>query len=107
MATNGTVTINHVQYDASGQWAKGTIKFKSVSPYLGLGWGHRPERGGFGFFGDLGVAYGKPTVTLNVSDGLRQAAGDANIAAEQATLQDKANKAKFFPVLRIGVDYQW
>jgi len=107
VVTNGQITINNQQYNAAGEWAKGTVKFKSLSPYFGIGFGHRPQRGGLGLYGDLGAAYGRPDVSLAVSDGLRAAAGDSNIAAEQATLQDKADKLKFFPVIRIGLDYQW
>lgn len=107
VANGGTVTINHQQYSAAGQYAHVGVKFPSVSPYLGLGWGHRPERGGLGFFGDIGVAYGSPTATLSVSNGLQLAAGSANLAAEQSSLQHDANKLKFYPVLRVGLDYQF
>jgi hypothetical protein len=107
VASSGTITINHQQYSAAGQYAHVAAKFATVSPYLGLGWGHRPERGGLGFFGDLGVAYGKPNVTLAVSNGLQQAAGSSNIAAEQSSLQHEANKLTFYPVLRVCLDYQF
>jgi hypothetical protein len=106
-ATGGTITINHQQYDATGQWVHAKAKYSTVRPYLGLGWGHRPEHSGFGFFGDVGVAYGKPSVSFNVSDGLRLAAGDANIAAERASVQSKADNLKFYPVVRVGFDYEF
>ncbi len=107
VASSGTITINHQQYSAAGQYAHVAAKFATVSPYLGLGWGHRPQRGGLGFFGDVGVAYGKPNVTLAVSPGLQQAAGSSNVAAEQSSLQHEANKLSLYPVLRVGLDYQF
>jgi len=106
-ASGGSVTINHQQYSAAGQYARVKVKFPSVSPYIGLGWGHRPERGGIGFFGDVGVAYGSPTATLSVSSELAQAAGSSNLASEQSSLQHDANKLQFYPVVRLGLDYEF
>lgn len=103
----GTVTINHQQYSAAGQFIDARAKYSTVSPYVGLGWGHRPERGGLGFFGDVGVAYGHPSVSLNLSPELAQAAGAENVAAEKASLESKADNLKVYPVVRVGIDYQW
>lgn len=104
-AHNGTVTINGQRYDASGEWVRAKAKYATVRPYLGLGWGHRPERDGLGFFGDLGVAYGSPSVSFGTSPNLQAAAGQANIDAERRNVQDKADKLRFFPVIRVGLDY--
>lgn len=103
---HGTVTINGQTYDATGQYVRSTIDFNSTSPYLGIGWGHHPGFGP-GFFTDLGFIYGRPKATIDVSSGLRQAAGDQNIAAEQAFLQRQADHLRFFPVVRVGVDFHW
>lgn len=103
--TGGTVTINHQQYDASGEWVHAQAKYSTVRPYLGLGWGHRPEHTGLGFFGDVGVAYGSPSVSFATSPGLQAAAGEANIEAERQQVQDKADNLRFYPVVRVGLDY--
>lgn len=104
-ATGGTVTINHQQYDASGEWVHARAKYSTVRPYLGLGWGHRPNHTGFGFFGDVGVAYGSPDVSFSTSPGLQAEAGAANIEAERQHVQDKADNLRFYPVVRVGVNY--
>jgi len=104
--SNGTLTINGQSYAASGQWVRSTIDFNSTSPYLGIGWGHHPGFGP-GFFTDLGFLYGRPTARITVSPGLQQAAGSANLAAEQASLQRQADHLRFYPVLRMGVDFHW
>ncbi len=103
---HGTVTINGQRYDANGQYVRSTIDFNSISPYLGIGWGHHPGFG-LGFFSDVGFIYGRPTASIAVSSGLRQAAGDQNIAAEQASLQSQADHLRFFPVVRVGIDFHW
>lgn len=104
-ADGGTITINHQKYDAAGQWVHAKAKYSTVRPYLGLGWGHRPEHGGLGFYGDVGVAYGSPDVSFHVSDGLQQEAGQANIDAERRSVQSKADDLKWYPVIRVGLDY--
>lgn len=104
-AKNGTFNINGTSYSAAGQWVSASASFPSVQPYLGLGYGFTPKRSGVGFFADLGVAYGKPDVKLDVSSGLLAQAGQANVNAEQQDLQDKLNKLRFYPVLNIGISY--
>jgi len=106
-ASGGTITINGARYDATGEWVHGKAKYSTVRPYLGLGWGHRPEHTGVGFFGDVGVAYGNPDVSFNVSQGLQAEAGAANIEAERQRIQNKADNLKFYPVIRVGLDYTW
>ncbi len=106
VVTNGTVTINGQSYNASGEWVRSAIDFKSTAPYLGIGWGHHPGFGP-GFYTDVGVRIGRPSAVISVSPGLRQAAGSANIAAAQASLQRKADHLRFFPVLRFGIDFHW
>jgi len=103
---NGTVTINGQTYNATGQYVNSAIDFKSTAPYIGIGWGHHPGLGP-GFFTDLGVIFGRPTAIITVSPALQQAAGSANIAAEQADLQRQADHLRFYPVLRMGIDFHF
>jgi opacity protein-like surface antigen len=103
---NGSVTINGQSYDATGQYVNSTIDFRSTSPYLGIGWGHHPGLGP-GFYTDLGVIFGRPSATITVSPALRQAAGSQNIAAEQADLQRQADHLRFYPVIRMGIDFHF
>ena len=103
---NGSVTINGQSYDATGQYVDSTIDFRSTSPYLGIGWGHHPGLGP-GFYTDLGVIFGRPSATITVSPALRQAAGSQNIAAEQADLQRQADHLRFYPVIRMGIDFHF
>jgi hypothetical protein len=99
------VTINGKSYNSVGQSLNGSAKFPTVSPYVGIGFGHQATHKGFGFYGDLGVAYGRPNVSLTASPGLLAEAGQANIDAERQQLQNKANNLKFYPVIDVGVKY--
>jgi len=114
----GSVTVNNttVNYGA-GDALSGRVKFPSVAPYLGLGWGQRSaQEPGFGFVFDLGVSFGKPKTTLTANTSLtaklNAAAGfgataASEIEAERRELARKANKLKVFPHLSVGVSYRF
>lgn len=101
----GAITINGVAYSAPGESLYMEAKFPIVSPYIGIGWGHKQSDNGGGFYADFGTAYGRPKVTLTASPGLLAAAGQANIDEEQRRAQDKADKLRFYPVLKVGYSY--
>jgi hypothetical protein len=102
-ATNGNIEINNHSYSAAGQSLHASLNFPTVRPYVGLGYGHAQSTG-FGFYADLGVAYGKPSVDLTASPTLAAAAA-TDLATEKSDLQSKANDLKFMPVLSLGVSY--
>lgn len=104
---NGTFTINGVQVSAPGESLHAEIKLPSVRPFIGLGWGHSPKDTGlFGQF-DLGVAYGRPDVTLTATPNLAAAAAQAgtSIEGERQLLQSKANDLRIYPVIRAALGW--
>jgi len=106
-ATNGTITINGTSYPAAGESVAAEAKFPSAAPYLGIGWGHHQPASGMNFYVDLGVVIGKADAKLTPSAGILAAAGAANIAAEQANLQESVDKLKAYPALKIGFGYKF
>jgi hypothetical protein len=106
VSNGGTITINGVGYVvAAGETVTLDAKFPSVAPYLGLGFGHGGTSEGLGFYCDFGAVFGKPKVKLTPSAGLLALATQANVDAEQAKLQDKMNKLRAYPVLKLGLSY--
>ncbi len=101
-----SVTINGRTYSLAGEELRGTVKFPTVMPYLGIGWGHQATTRGWGFTADLGVLIGKPKASLTATPGLAAQAG-ADIEAERRELQREADKFKVFPVLKIGASYRF
>lgn len=101
----GVIRINGVDYPAAGESLTLDAKFPDVSPYIGIGWGHKQAVPGGGFYFDLGAAFGKPKVKLTATPGLVTAAGQGNIDAEQRKAQDEADKLKAYPVVKIGFSY--
>jgi hypothetical protein len=107
VATSGTITINGTTYPAAGESITLDAKFPGVSPYLGLGLGHGQASEGLGMYFDAGVALGRAKAKLTPSAGLLTAAGQANIDAEQAKVQDNLDKLRAYPVVKIGVTYNF
>jgi hypothetical protein len=89
-----------------------TADLPSVMPYVGIGWGHAPERG-WGFHADLGVLVGTPDVSGTLSPSLRAkialtgADPDAELERELQAVRDTVAKVNVIPVLSLGVSYRW
>jgi hypothetical protein len=54
-------------------------------------------------FCDAGVAFGRPHVDFDVPANIVAEAGQENVNAEEKSLQDKADKLRFYPVVKVGV----
>lgn len=104
--TNSTVTIGNNSY--SNVQANADVKFNKLSPYLGIGYATKPTADkGLGFIADLGAYYQKPTSSLTVSGAGASAVSASDLATESAKLQDASNKLKWWPVLSVGLRYNF
>ena len=102
-----TIKLNGVTYNFTpNDKIDAQVKFAKVRPYLGIGYASRSEKG-FGFFANVGVAYGKMKTDVSPSAILRALPDfDYNLEQERNKIQDKANKyLKFYPVVKFGVSY--
>ncbi|CAB3780218.1 hypothetical protein [Pararobbsia alpina] len=104
---SGTYTINGVTVPTNGEVIHAKAKFSAVRPYLGIGFGHNPMNRGLSMFFDAGVAFGKPSVSYDVPADIAAAAGPQNVAAEEASLQDKANNLSVYPIIKVGLSYRF
>lgn len=102
------VMLNNNKIEATGldQVTGGTVNasvaFNKTAPYLGFGWSGQAKTTGLSFKSDIGILYqGAPTATLSSNN----ATINANLAAEQATLNDKLKNYKYYPVISIGIGY--
>jgi hypothetical protein len=106
----GSYTLGGTTVSAGvGERIKAKADFNKISPYLGIGWSKTARNGkGFSFFGDVGAFYAKPDVSLELSPGLSSAVNAADPGAverERDKVQDRADKLKWYPVLRVGIRY--
>ncbi len=83
------------------------IKQQPVSPYISIGASYYFDKAKhWSLSGELGVAYtGNPEATL--STGNPNTVDPADLNSEASQLEDTAGKYKFYPILRIGVNYSF
>jgi hypothetical protein len=90
---------------------QGTMSFFPVSPYFGIGWGNPVENGkGWSLVTDIGILFqGQPTINLVVGCAPSSSCPtlQADAEAENAKLQSELSKYKLWPVVSIGISYQW
>lgn len=109
----GTYTLNGNTYNAAAAGRlDGRVDFRNFAPYVGIGWGNPVAKNkGWGFSADLGVLYQGSARTSLTNTGCTAPVNcnqlAADVAAENAKLADKADKVRFFPVIRVGVSYQF
>ena len=115
--TGGSYTFNGATYTASevGSYT-GEMKFNSTAPYLGIGWGNPVAKGkGFGFVTDIGVLFqGSPKINSTVTCGSAAPVGSAqctalqnSVAASTTQLQSDTKNYKYWPVISIGLSYNF
>lgn len=105
---SGTYTINNDTYTSTQVGTlTGQITYRRFAPYLGIGFGSKAARhSGLSAGFDLGVLFtGSPQVSLNASNptGNQQLASD--VAAAQATANQKGSSYRLWPVIGIRVGY--
>jgi len=107
---NGIV-INGKNYPASDVASmQSTMTFNAIAPYLGIGWGNPVAKDkGWGMTTDIGVLFqGTPNVDLVATcTGTSCGTFQSDLAAEQAKLENEVSKFQFWPVVSIGISYQW
>ena len=96
---SGSVNIGGGTYNTT---VTTDITFKKTAPYVGLGWGNLPsKKGGLGLSFDLGVvAQGSPKAAISAPG-----VPPADIAAEEAALNDELKNFKYYPVVSLGIGY--
>jgi len=83
----------------------GTVSFKKTAPYLGLGFGNAAAKSkGLGFSTELGVLFqGKPDARLTSTGSVSQ----ADLRAEEQKIENDLDSFKTYPVLGVGLSYQF
>lgn len=106
----GSYVINGRRYSASEAGRlDGRIDFRTLAPYVGMGWGKAPRaEKGWGVALDVGaMLQGKPRVALDTSGcSLPQpmcAQLAEDVSVERASLSDKVDNFRVYPVIRAGV----
>ncbi|MBD2543758.1 MULTISPECIES: hypothetical protein [Planktothricoides] len=87
----------------------GDVTFPLVAPFVGIGWGNAVKPGRrLGFTIDLGVMiHGTPEVSLRATNQAVTPQLQESIDKEIEDLNAKLDGFKFYPVLQIGISYQF
>ena len=107
---NGSYIINGTPYSTTQITSyQGSMNYNKIAPYLGIGWGNPVHSGkGWGLVSDIGILYqGNPTSDLVVTCAATcppQLQSDASV--ENSKLQAD-NRFQWWPVVSIGISYQW
>jgi hypothetical protein len=107
--TSGTFNINNHSYtQAQVGTLTETAQWGSALPYVGLGFGTpAASHPGLGFLFDLGVAIGKPTVSLTATGAGSNAQLQNDLNAQIVKQQNDASKIPVYPVLSLGLAYRF
>lgn len=107
----GTVDLNGTTYLLGARSSvTGKVDCDTFNPYLGIGWDWAlGEEKNYIISLDAGVSYlGKPTTSLTASGPVTLTPGfQADLAAQQNSFQDAADKIEFYPVLKLSFTYRF
>jgi len=112
---DGSFRLNGRNYSAADVGSlTGTVSFRKIAPYLGIGWGNPLNLNGsrWQFNADLGAYYQGNANVHMVSIGCVTSqtvckALASDVDAETARVRDDASSYKFYPVLRASVSYRF
>ena len=108
--SGGGFTINGTYYPSSAvSSVQSAMSFNKVAPYFGIGWGNPVASDkGWGMTSDIGVLFqGSPKTKLAVACTGATCPTAADIAAENDKMQSDLKNFKLWPVVSIGISYQW
>ena len=87
------------------------IKLPNTTPYVGIGFGHKPGSKGWGFHSDFGASLGKFQVTETRTGGLVNGGSmgvtQTDVDKELAEVREGVAKLKLLPQLTLGVSYHF
>lgn len=106
---NGTYTLgnNPIPYTLSS--LTGTMSFNKVAPYIGIGWGDPVQKDkGWGLVSDFGILYqGSPSIDITATCSICPGTLATDLATEKSKIESDLKKFKFYPVMSLGISYQW
>ena len=104
----GTATVNGKPVSLANDFFNIEVKQPNVTPYLGIGYGFKPDsKSAWDFYADAGVMIGKFTTTTKTSLLNQQGITQADIDAQTATVRDNVSKLSVLPKVSVGASYRF
>ena len=87
----------------------GSVTFRDLAPYAGIGYTSGRGRRGWGIISDVGVMFsGPPRVGLVASGPISNVQSFVDdLERERADVQDKIKIVKYYPVVKLGIVYHF
>lgn len=104
---SGTAVINGTTVNMAGQYYNVNLTFPSVTPYIGIGYGHKNPAKGFGFYADIGMMVGTFDVSSSTSLVASGQVTQADVDAQNQKLRDGVGKIGFLPSASVGMTYRF
>lgn len=103
-------TVNNKTVNLVGETFNVELKYPNLTPYIGIGYGFKPNSGkGWGFYGDVGVMIGKFDTTISTSLIGKGTAPNqiqkSDVEAEGQKIADAVGKLSVLPKFSIGAKY--
>lgn len=107
-SAGSTYNINGVSYTAAQVGSlTGKLTFNTTAPYLGIGWGNRPNSR-MGLSADVGVLYqGSPKLALSATGALSDATLASNLEQERKSAEADLSDFKWYPVISLGMYFRF
>lgn len=87
------------------------VAMPSTTPYIGMGFGHKPGQKGWGFHSDFGTSLGRFKVTETRTGGLVNGGSlgvtQTDVDKELTEVRDGVAKLKLLPQLTMGLSYSF
>lgn len=107
---NGTtsVTINgKTATPSAADYFNAELKFPTVMPYIGIGWGHQLSKDRLGVTADLGVSIGRPKLSVKTN-----LVGQAGITQEDVDVKtdeiyNDIGDVRLLPSASVGLHYRY
>lgn len=112
IATINGKPINMANIDGAGTVGRFNVqaKYPTVSPYLGIGWGHHAHADkGLGFYADIGVTFGSfsAEVDTNLVTGTSGYITQADVDKQKQEMNDSLAGVKVLPSVSLGLRYRF
>lgn len=105
---SSSVTVNgKTVTPAATDYFNGDLKYPTVMPYIGIGWGHQAKPTGFGFTADVGVSIGRPKLTVSTNLVGQGGITQDDVDAKTQEVYDDIGDMKLFPSASVGVNFRY
>jgi hypothetical protein len=102
-----TGSINGKPVDLTGESFRVDVAYPHTTPYLGLGWGHRPTGSGLGFYVDVGAQFGRFTADTSTTLVGKYGITQADVDVESQKVRDSVARYSVLPSLGLGMSYRF